>query len=81
MHEANVTQALIQSVLAACEENQVKLVKEVVVDIGTFASFEKEPITYYFDLMKKDHEQLNSTTITVNMVDGEQIMLKNIEVD
>ena len=81
MHEAVITRSLINTVLGECEARRIREVRLITVEVGFATSFQKNPIEYYFEFFKKEHLPLASAILHVNMVPGDQIKLRDIEVN
>ncbi len=81
MHEKAITEKLIEDILLNVKDSTFTAIKRVVVDVGTLTSYESTPIRHYFNLLKVDHELLKDAEIRVSMVDGEEIMLRELEVE
>ena len=81
MHEKAITEKLIADILEQIGGATFKAVRRVVVDVGDLTSYESSPMRYYFNLLKIEHDILKDAELRVSMVDGEEIMLRELEVE
>ncbi len=63
MHELAVTQEIIKILLEECKKNLIENPKKVSLSIGSFTTYKKEPVEYYFEILKKEHKLLQNTKI------------------
>jgi hydrogenase nickel incorporation protein HypA/HybF len=65
MHELAITKTLIDMIL-----RESKRPKKVIVELGMLTSYKKEPIEFYFDILKKEYPALKSTELIIVPVPG-----------
>ena len=70
MHELGVTQSLIDVVKYECEKNNIVNPKRVVVELGSLTSFKKDPILFYFDILKEENPLICDTELVINEIEG-----------
>jgi hydrogenase nickel incorporation protein HypA/HybF len=61
MHELAITKNIVDMVLNECRKRKVKNVEKVVIELGDLTSFKKEPIKFYFDILKKKNPLIKSS--------------------
>jgi hydrogenase nickel insertion protein HypA len=66
MHEYTITVELIEQVLRVCNQRDIGKVKEIITELGTFTTFTKESILFYFDAIKKDIPALEDTKLVIH---------------
>jgi len=66
MHELSITKELIRITL---EES--KCPHTIKVKLGRLTSYRKDPIIFYFDQLKNDHEVLKNSTLDIEEIDGQ----------
>ncbi|MBN2367982.1 hydrogenase maturation nickel metallochaperone HypA, partial [Candidatus Woesearchaeota archaeon] len=54
MHELSVTKNLIGLVVEECSSNGIKQPSKIIVELGELTNYKKDPIIFYFDIMKKE---------------------------
>lgn len=77
MHELAVTKGIVEDVLKASHENNI-IPKEIYIEIGSLTTYEKEPIEYYFSLLKKDHEEFSEAKLNIKIVEGNDVVIKKL---
>jgi hydrogenase nickel incorporation protein HypA/HybF len=70
MHELSVTNNLIQLVLTECKKRSITQPKKIIVDLGGFTSYSKDSVLFYYDILKKEHPLIRTTTLVVNELPG-----------
>lgn len=65
MHELSVTRELVRQVLSVAPRPV-----EVHVELGLLTSYKPEPLKYYFDVLKRDNEQLADADLVIREVAG-----------
>jgi hydrogenase nickel incorporation protein HypA/HybF len=65
MHELKIARAIIGMMQEECTSRKLDEVKTAVIEVGEFTSYKKEPIQYYFDLLKKENHAFKETTLEV----------------
>ena len=70
MHELSVTRALIGQVLALCRERGLGRPGKIVAELGALTSYKKDPILFYYDLLKEEHPELRGCRLLVKEVNG-----------
>ena len=77
MHELAITQEIVKILKSECRDRKITP-KKVVVELGDFTSYKKEPLIYYYDILKKDSEIISDTELIVQEVQGEDLKIKEI---
>ena len=70
MHELQITKEIIEQVISECRKRDLKYPKKVFVDVGSLSTFKKEPILYYYKILKKDYPYIAKTELLVTETDG-----------
>jgi hydrogenase nickel incorporation protein HypA/HybF len=68
MHELAVTRAIISQICEECEAKGIRPA-EASIQLGLLTSYRKEPILYYFDILKKE-AGIDSCSLKVDEVPG-----------
>jgi hydrogenase nickel incorporation protein HypA/HybF len=71
MHELSITKLIIQQTIDACKEHNITKVRSLRIELGQLATYEKEPIEFYFDAMKKDYGELKNAVLCIDQVTGQ----------
>ena len=69
MHELYITQRIVHLIEEECQKANI-VPKRAVVEIGALTSFKKEPVLYYFKILKQSSKILNGCHLVVNEVQG-----------
>jgi len=80
MHELAITKQVITDIMNLVKEKKILKVKRVVVEVGKKTSYKVEPIKYYFNSLRKDYPELKKTIFEGRNVEGNETILKEIEV-
>ena len=65
MHELSITKDLIRMIEQECSDKKIAAPKRIVAELGSMASFKKDPIIFYFDLLKKENALLSKTELEI----------------
>lgn len=79
MHELAVTEEIVMTIEKECKERKVTP-KKVVLELGDFTTYKKEPLKYYYDILKKDSKIIRNTELVVNETAGQDLIIKEIVV-
>jgi hydrogenase nickel incorporation protein HypA/HybF len=66
MHELAITKAIIEAIKAKDSP------RHAIVDLGTLTTYKKDPIMYYFDMLKEE-SGLKDTELKINVIPGKVI--------
>jgi hydrogenase nickel incorporation protein HypA/HybF len=67
MHELAITKHILDILTKESQERNIPITK-ATVEIGILTTYKADPITYYFDLQKKDN--IKNTVLTINTING-----------
>jgi hydrogenase nickel incorporation protein HypA/HybF len=70
MHELSATNHLIELISNECQINKIKSPKKIIVELGMLTTYKKDPILFYFDLIKKDIKLLKNSKLVIKEVKG-----------
>ena len=70
MHELSATNNLIQMVLTECAKRKITHPQKIVIDLGSFSSYSKDSLLFYFDILKHDEPLIRKTKLIINEVPG-----------
>ena len=70
MHELGIINQLIRSITEEAKKNKIKKIKKVVIELGSLTSYKKEPISFYFDSLKLDHNLIKESVLTIKEING-----------
>ncbi|MFH1448022.1 MAG: hydrogenase maturation nickel metallochaperone HypA [Candidatus Micrarchaeota archaeon] len=70
MHELAVTKSIIRVVVSECRRRNVKTPKKVIIELGNLTAYKKEPVLFYFDMLKTEERMLSETVLEVNEMPG-----------
>jgi len=68
MHELAVTQEIVKTLIEECKKNNIRILKKATIIVGSFTTYKKHPIEYYFEMLKKEHELLKNSELEVEEV-------------
>jgi Zn finger protein HypA/HybF involved in hydrogenase expression len=85
MHELAITQTLCQQIQEAAQQNGITPTK-ATIHVGEITTYKKEPLLYYFDILKSDYPLLKELTLNIIEVPADQegadqCIIKSIEGD
>ena len=63
MHELATTRNLIALTIEECKKNRVFAPKRITTELGKLTTYKKEPIEYYFKLLKAETKILETTKV------------------
>ena len=78
MHELAVTKGIIRDLLEAGKEHNI-IPKEIYIEVGNLTTYKENPIEYYFGLLKKDHKILKNAKLKINIVEGNDVIIKSVK--
>ncbi|MBN1157102.1 hydrogenase maturation nickel metallochaperone HypA [Candidatus Woesearchaeota archaeon] len=70
MHELSITKKLIEMIEKEAKQNKIKTITSVTVELGSLTSYKKEPLSFYFDALKKESALIKKTKLIVNEIKG-----------
>lgn len=80
MHELSITQEIARQIIAASKANEIRP-DHVYLDVGVASTYKEEPISYYFEIIRKDHPELTGTTLHIAEVEGMDCVIRSIKED
>ncbi len=69
MHEHSITNEVVHRILHACEDSGVSP-KKITVELGLLSGYKKDPVLFYFESIKKDHDVLSQAELDIVEVKG-----------
>ena len=70
MHELSITRKLVEMIKSECKENNIDNPKKIVVEVGKLTNYKKQPIKFYFDLLKKEEDLIKNSELILNTIPG-----------
>jgi len=70
MHELAVTKQLIDLVIKECRKNNLEKPKQIITELGELTTYKKDPIIFYYSILKKEMPILSSAELVVHEVKG-----------
>ncbi|MBD3202788.1 hypothetical protein GF327_00705 [Candidatus Woesearchaeota archaeon] len=70
MHELSITKKIIEMIEKECSKNNIKKPDKIHAEIGELTTYKKEPIKYYFDILKKENHLLKKADIDMKIING-----------
>ncbi|OHD55742.1 MAG: hypothetical protein A2Y33_13965 [Spirochaetes bacterium GWF1_51_8] len=68
MHEYPAVEQIVKIALKTAEEHQALGVLKVGIAIGELSGFAEESLTFYYDILKKDHPKLQNSELIVRYI-------------
>ena len=66
MHEHSITNEVVHQIIHILEDEKVnKPVKKIHVELGLLTGYKKEPVLFYFESFKKNHELLKNSELFI----------------
>jgi Zn finger protein HypA/HybF involved in hydrogenase expression len=56
--------------ISECEKRGLMKPKKINIDLGGLANYKKEPILFYFDMLKKENGMIADTELEINEIAG-----------
>ena len=69
MHELAITKNLIETIISECNEQKI-IPRKIITDLGALTSYKKEPIMFYYDILKKEKKLLFDAKLEINFIKG-----------
>jgi hydrogenase nickel incorporation protein HypA/HybF len=70
MHELNVTKKTMDLIKSECKENNIKNPKKIFLELGELTTYKKEPLVYYYNILKKESDLLKNTDLIIKEIPG-----------
>ncbi len=70
MHELSVTQEIVNILVEEARKHGVNRVTMVKLKLGTFSTFQPEAVNFYFEILKKDFPELETTELQIELEPG-----------
>ncbi|MFH0874647.1 MAG: hydrogenase maturation nickel metallochaperone HypA [archaeon] len=70
MHELSITKALVTKIIRECKEKKIKKPKKIMLELGMLTNYKKEPIVFYYGIMKKEETLLKETELQFKEIKG-----------
>ena len=80
MHELGITGEIIKIIEDESRANGIRPSK-VILELGADSSYKEEPLKYYYDILKKESDIVDSSELKVEIVDGQDLRLKEMNGD
>ncbi|MBN2422589.1 hydrogenase maturation nickel metallochaperone HypA [Candidatus Woesearchaeota archaeon] len=71
MHELSITKDLIELIKSECNKNKITNPKNIVLELGSLTTYKKEPILYYYNILKKEQPLLHNSALIINEIQAE----------
>ena len=79
MHEYAITKELFRVAREAAQKNNMKNIREIVVELGNLSGYVAESIQYYFEELKQSRDTLHKAQLKFKEVNGTDINIKSIK--
>jgi hydrogenase nickel incorporation protein HypA/HybF len=70
MHELAITTTLVRMIQEECKKKKVVNPKKIELELGRFTNYKKEPIEFYYDLLKKEIPLLEKSELIIREIKG-----------
>ena len=70
MHEHGITNEVVHQIIHACEDENIKNPKKIVVELGLLTGYKAGPVLFYFDSFKKTYPLLENTELEIVEIEG-----------
>jgi hydrogenase nickel incorporation protein HypA/HybF len=70
MHEHNITNAVVHTIIHECEDHNLKNPKKITVELGLLTSYKKDSLLFYFEGIKKDIATLKDAELNIIEIPG-----------
>ena len=71
MHEFSTAQQIVRTVMRVAVQNNVKVIKEINIELGRFTFVNPEQLKFVFRIAAEPHELLKEVILNIEVVDGE----------
>jgi Zn finger protein HypA/HybF involved in hydrogenase expression len=78
MHELAATKEIVRIVEEECRTRLVTP-RKVVVEVGEGTTYKKEPLIYYYDILKEESKVLKKSTLVVHEIDGAELKIREMQ--